>query len=59
MGGVGLMALKLARVRLLSTIICLDIDDTKLNMARVEGAHYTFNTLVRTHRSPRCLIDQY
>ncbi|ELR13429.1 alcohol dehydrogenase GroESlike domain containing protein [Acanthamoeba castellanii str. Neff] len=45
MGGVGLMALKLARVRLLSTIICLDIDDTKLNMARAEGAHYTFNTL--------------
>jgi threonine dehydrogenase-like Zn-dependent dehydrogenase len=53
MGGVGLMALKLARVRLLSTIICLDIDDTKLNMARAEGAHYTFNTLVRV-RTPHC-----
>lgn len=49
----GLMALKLARVRLLSTIICLDIDDTKLNMARAEGAHYTFNTLVRV-RTPHC-----
>jgi propanol-preferring alcohol dehydrogenase len=44
MGGVGLMALKLAKVLLQSTIICLDIDEEKLQVASAEGAHYVFNS---------------
>jgi propanol-preferring alcohol dehydrogenase len=44
LGGVGMMALQIARQLLPSTIICVDIDDKKLSIAKTTGADYIFNS---------------
>jgi propanol-preferring alcohol dehydrogenase len=44
-GGLGMMAVQLASILLPeTTIICVDIDDSKLTAARKGGAHYVFNS---------------
>ncbi len=45
MGGVGMAALMLAKTLLLSTIICVDIDDKKLSLAKDQGAHHVVNSV--------------
>ncbi|KAL6079109.1 Alcohol dehydrogenase, variant 2 [Balamuthia mandrillaris] len=69
MGGVGMMALKLAKLLLHSPIICVDIDDKKLEAAKEAGATFVFNSKTNTElekdirslcndgKGPECIID--
>ena len=43
-GGLGLMAVQIAKALTTSNIICADLDDTKLNTAKDLGATYIVNT---------------
>ena len=43
-GGLGLMGVQIAKAITNSKIICVDLDDSKLEMAKEMGAHYTLNS---------------
>lgn len=43
-GGLGLMGVQIAKAITNAKIICVDLDDSKLEMAKEMGAHYTLNS---------------
>ena len=43
-GGLGLMGVQIARIITNSKIVCVDMNDQKLEVAREMGAHYTLNS---------------
>ena len=43
-GGLGLMGVQIAKAITKAKIICVDLDDSKLEIAKEMGAHYTLNS---------------